>query len=75
MSIDVLAIMEGWMNVIKKDTPEIKEMATHRTSICIECEHLRRDGLRPARCGKCGCPIIAKARSKRSKCPARKWEK
>lgn len=70
----VLEIAEGWMNVIKTDSPAIKEMAKHRTDVCLGCEFIRDSTLTKIKCGKCGCPIIAKARSPRSKCPLNKWE-
>ena len=61
------------MNVIRDDTPEIKKLVEHRMSVCVGCEFLKDGGMLKAKCTKCGCPIIAKARSKRSKCPLQKW--
>jgi len=70
----LLEITEGWLNVIKNDTPEIKAMAIHRRDICLQCEFVKGGVLFKIKCGKCGCPILAKSRSKHSKCPLKKWK-
>lgn len=47
------------------------EEAKRRLAICHECEHRK---VVTNRCGKCGCPIEAKARCGDScSCPVDKW--
>ncbi len=63
----VKSIAVGWSNILWS-TPEVKEMAYCRISVCAECDQNIRN-----LCLKCGCWIPAKARSPDEKCY--KWDK
>lgn len=66
-------IVDGWYHLIIKD-PATEEVAKERSKICSECEKL--DCISNSfylHCGKCGCYIPAKVRSKSSKCPLNLW--
>lgn len=64
-------IAEGFVNYALsfKRSPdnEIEVKATHRLSVCAECEY-KKD----LWCNDCGCYLPSKARSK-SECPKNKW--
>lgn len=60
-------IKEGWQNLLFKD-PEIEKMANERAAICAACPFNLHSV-----CEKCGCPLAAKTRSPKSKCPENKW--
>lgn len=61
-------IKEGWKNYIFPNQ-EIEEMAEKRAIICSDCD---KNGF--GVCQECGCPLVAKTRSPKSKCPLNKWE-
>lgn len=65
--IDVKAIIQGHWNVLFPQE-EIEEIAAERMKECLSCEFYGE-----TKCLKCGCPLRAKTRSLRSKCPADKW--
>lgn len=60
-------------------TPEQKEIAEYRASVCDICEFKQFKTLvRTHICGACGCPISKKVYSSLSgqeACPKAKWEK
>lgn len=64
-------IYPGWRNLIQ-GREEYADMAAKRINICLDCEYLGHGVLFDC-CGKCGCPIKAKAFSPKSDCPERKW--
>lgn len=73
MGNKIKEIAEGWANVVLQNHNDIAEL---RLKICNSCEHhskfhntIRLDD----HCTKCGCTLIAKARSMESKCPIGKW--
>jgi len=72
--IDLNAIFSGYYNWLSDD-PIAKARALPRLEVCASCEHLVKGGIWKARCGKCGCPIQAKARSRIRTCPLNKWPK
>lgn len=61
------AIVDGWKNVLWEN-PEAEKKAKIRAAICAKCEH--NDGFK---CRLCGCPLIAKTRSRTTLCPESKW--
>ena len=60
-------ITTGWKNVVFKD-PEVELVANQRALICAQCPFNKHNV-----CSKCGCPLTAKTRSPKSKCPEGKW--
>ena len=51
-------------------TKEIEQLAYERSEICSVCEHRKVN-----RCGKCGCFVVLKVRSPKSKCPDKRWKR
>ena len=51
-------------------SPEVKEMAKTRLSVCQDCPELTKLN----RCKQCGCLMPAKVFFKGSFCPMKKWE-
>jgi uncharacterized paraquat-inducible protein A len=65
--LDVKAILEGhWHTLFSNE--DIEAVASERLLICQGCEFFGE-----TKCLKCGCPLRAKTRSMRSKCPVDKW--
>lgn len=65
--LDIKAIIEGhWHRLFS--TEQIEAVAADRIAVCQDCEFYGG-----AKCIKCGCPLSAKTRSMRSKCPIDKW--
>lgn len=62
-------IVVGWINYINKD-PLIEKLAEDRFNVCLKCPQLKSNN----KCRKCGCYMVAKTRSPKSKCPLDKWE-
>ena len=60
-------IIRGWGNVLVRN-PIIEKEAERRLRICNTCEFRLNH-----KCGTCGCPLVAKARST-SNCPKNKWK-
>lgn len=60
-------IVVGWKNVIFTDK-EVEKMAFERAQICAACPFNKNSV-----CTKCHCPLAAKTRSPKSKCPEGKW--
>ena len=69
MKINIVEIVSGWKNYISKN-PEVEKIAEERMNICIYCPQLNKE---TNRCKICGCFMVAKTRSLKSKCPAKKW--
>jgi hypothetical protein len=66
-------IIEGWTALVIEN-PVTEAIATERSKECDKCESLSTlPGGFYLHCGKCGCYIPAKIRSKSSKCPLEKW--
>lgn len=76
-------IISGWTNYIIPD-PLVNEEAKKRAAVCAGCPFakegtftaLLRDGIKDIEglyCSACTCPLSAKVRSKREKCPKNKW--
>lgn len=61
-------IMMGWKNFVFKD-PKNEIIAKYRLEECLKCLDVKHK-LGVYYCGICKCPIAAKARSPKSKCPA-----
>lgn len=63
-------IYEGWKNFAFPN-PKVEEEAKRRMAICVknDCKKLRSNNT----CELCGCYMIAKVRSPKSKCPLNKW--
>lgn len=60
-------IITGWKNVAFENK-EVENIAFERAKICASCPFNEANS-----CTKCGCPLIAKTRSPKSKCPEGKW--
>ena len=60
-------IVAGWTNVLFTD-PAVEVEALRRAQICAECPFNKNN-----KCSSCGCPLVAKTRSMKSKCPENKW--
>lgn len=60
-------IYQGFKNLIFKNE-EIEAEAEVKLKICFKCPYRESN-----RCGKCGCYLKAKARSKDSECPDKRW--
>ena len=76
-------IVPAWYRVVFHD-PELEKLALQRGYICAgdesgdppPCEFLGqfvRSKKYGAKCKACGCPIIAKVRSRTDHCPKGKW--
>jgi len=80
-------IATAWYRVVSGNiTPEQKEMASKRLSVCDSCPHklqmnaageLMMNMLNQADntfyCGQCGCPLASKVVHEDSKCPVDRW--
>lgn len=77
-------VINGWTNYLVDD-PTSNETALKRWESCAHCE-MRKFGKVLAvlkdysinevtgnYCKECGCPLVAKLRSKTNKCPLNKW--
>ncbi len=73
----LLEIASSWISAANP-TPEEKEKAEKRISICDSCEENRvSEVLQYHYCGKCGCPLKKKIFSPlpgKEACPLEKWE-
>ncbi|WP_462250441.1 hypothetical protein [Ekhidna sp.] len=78
----LVSILTGWANYATGKMPEYSRSRAEKCSTCDfavksvfelilkERELKEVEGLK---CDKCGCPIVAKIRSKEEKCPVGKW--
>jgi ribosomal protein L37E len=75
---DIKEIIVAWHRAFNP-TPEQKEIAEYRASVCDTCEHKTfKELIRTHICGACGCPISKKVYSPTSgktACPKEKWDK
>lgn len=75
---DIKEIVVAWHRA-NNPTPEQKEIADYRISICDTCEHKEfKTLIRTYVCGACGCPISKKVYSPNEgsiACPKGKWDK
>lgn len=62
-------IYDGWKNYIFPNE-EMELLAKKRIRFCVDCDKLIKQS---KICGKCGCYVPAKVRSKKSKCPLNLW--
>lgn len=75
-------IIQGWKNYLKKtDDNQTRE----RANICKNCPNAvigtvikllpeyKLKEIQGLKCNHCGCPLSAKLRSKKEKCPIGKW--
>lgn len=82
--MNVSNILNGWQNFIHKS--EVTEkVALDRAKHCLRCEHklfsktlkaFVKDELIQVEgfiCKKCKCPLSAKLRSEKEKCPLKLW--
>jgi hypothetical protein len=66
-------IANAWI-AAANPTPEQKEKAEHRITICNTCEHRRKNVAGFFYCGLCGCPLKKKVFAEnKSSCPKNKW--
>ena len=63
-------IYDGWKNYVFQD-PQVEELAKKRIAICVTNEFKKFKSNKS--CAMCGCYMPAKTRSKKSKCPLKKW--
>jgi hypothetical protein len=80
---DFKKILNGWQNFLTKS--EVTElMAEERAKICFDCKDKKKtkllafikDDLKEIegfKCKKCKCPLSAKIRSIKEKCPKNLW--
>lgn len=61
-------IYDGWKN-LAFPSKEMEELAKKRIIICVNCDKFKKNKT----CSLCGCYMVAKTRSKKSKCGLRKW--
>lgn len=75
---NISEIIVAWHRAAKP-TPEQKEIAEYRASVCETCEHKKfKDLIKTYVCGACGCPISKKVYSPKpgpEACPKAKWNK
>ena len=71
-------IFQAWVSAAKP-SPEQKQIAEYRASVCDSCEHKTHVvAINSFVCGKCGCPLSKKVFSPKpgpQACPLAKWEK
>jgi hypothetical protein len=76
-------ILNGWQNFLSK-SEVTEQLAKERAGKCKECEHARHGALtafikdelteiQGSYCNLCKCPLSAKIRSEKEKCPIQKW--
>jgi hypothetical protein len=73
--MDVKEIVTAWASSFNP-TPQEKELADKRTSICETCPSMKKifNQKWSAFCGECGCPIGKKVYTKSNNpCPLKKW--
>lgn len=76
-------IINGWKSYLKNEN---NSLAIERSKICEKCpeamigtyENFMPDetlkNVKGLKCNQCGCPLSAKLRSTKEKCPIGKWE-
>ena len=76
--LKIVEIAKAWI-AAANPSPEQKEIAEYRISICNECPHKTYvQTLNMFTCGLCGCPLQKKIFSPKpgpKACPDGRWEK
>jgi len=76
--VKLVEVAKAWI-AAANPTPEQKEVANHRASVCEGCPHKKFiDMLNTYVCGLCGCPLSKKIFSPlpgQQACPDKRWEK
>ena len=76
--LKLVEIAKAWI-ASANPTPEQKEIASHRASICGKCPHKKPNPVIDSYvCGLCGCPLSKKIFSPlpgNEACPDKRWEK
>ena len=81
--MQIYNILDGWKNFISKSEVS-EELAKQRAEHCLNCVELKKGGITAFinddfkeiegyYCNNCKCPLSAKLRSKKEKCPLKKW--
>ena len=76
-------ILSGWSNFILK-SEVTEELAKKRALVCIDCSECVKSKLtafvnddikqiKGYKCNICNCPLSAKLRTEKEKCPLNKW--
>jgi len=74
--MSVKNIVKGFASLVLRETgnlsPEVKEMAENRLSVCATCpERTKQFGA--SQCKLCGCVLAAKTLVLDENCPIQKW--
>lgn len=76
--LKLVEIAKAWI-AAANPTPEQKQIAKYRASICDVCPHKKHQPhLNMYTCGLCGCPLNKKIFSPKpgyQACPDKRWEK
>ena len=69
---------KAMVDMVKSKIYVDENILNYRHTKCLSCPFLRKKDekiytLEHARCGKCGCFILAKTKLKLSKCPIGEW--
>ena len=72
--INLEDIFSGWTNYVLGNRIA-SERAKPRLETCSTCAYMVKGAIFTAKCGKCGCPLIVKARARNNGCPLKKWSK
>lgn len=81
--MQIYNILEGWSNFIEK-SEVTEQLAEQRAKECLKCKDKSKalllafvkDKLKEVegyKCNLCQCPLSAKLRSKKEKCPKNLW--
>ena len=77
----ILNIIDGWKAFFFKENNYIAKLRAEECKKCPEAgvgkfEIILKDEveeIQGLKCDACGCPLSAKLRSKKEKCPLKKW--
>lgn len=75
--LKIIEIAKAWI-AAENPTPEQKEIAEHRISICEQCPHKTHNSMFDVYlCNLCGCPLSKKIFSPAGPqaCPDNRWKK
>jgi len=76
--LKLVEIAKSWI-AAANPTPEQKQIAEYRASVCDVCPHKKlQEQLHIYTCGLCGCPLSKKIFSPlpgEQACPDKRWEK
>lgn len=71
MKNKIKEIADGWLHLLIKDS-NVEQEAIKRLEQCADCPNrIKQLGIDV--CSGCGCPLMAKVRSKDSECPLNRW--